>query len=172
MTQPSFVPIAEADQVRPARRLRQPDHAPALRPAELVIPRPTTGKGQGSPGPDQGFALTLAHRLGPELELKAGEDSHDIVLGVALIASKRASLFGRAPSIHDVKLAAGLWGLLESDPPEDLIVARRGSFSGVAHDYTLQRALVAQVPEVALRWTLAQATAQVGAWRSLATSRA
>jgi hypothetical protein len=167
MTQPSFVPIAEADQVRPARRLRQPDHAPAPRPAELRNPRPPMGSGFGSPGPDQGFALTLGRRISGDLQLKTGEHRDDVVLGLSLIAARRAALFGRAPCIHDLKLAGGLWGYFDPDPPVDLLAERREAFSGVAHDYFLQRALVERQPEVVLRWTLAQAVAQPGAWRSI-----
>jgi hypothetical protein len=72
------------------------------------------------------------------------------VLGVALVASKRAALFGRAPCVHDVRLALNLWGFL-GDAPADVVAARRAAFSSLSHDYAAQRALVDSVPEETLR---------------------
>jgi hypothetical protein len=59
-------------------------------------------------------------------------------------------LFGRAPSIHDVRLALNLWGFLE-DAPAELKATRRAAFSGVGHDYVVQRDLVDGIPEASLR---------------------
>jgi hypothetical protein len=150
MTQPTFVPIAEADQVRPARHLHVPGAWTTSRPAELAVPIPARGRGTGTPGPDSGFALRLAKRFEHDLRLDAGESEHDVVLGVALIASKRAALFGRAPSIYDVRLALNLWGFLD-DASDDLKAKRRVAFSGVGHDYVVQRELVDGIPEESLR---------------------
>ncbi len=161
MTQPTFVPIAEADQVRPARHLHVPGPWTASRPAEAVGPVRLRGRSVGTPGPDQGFALRLARRFDHELQLGEGESAHDALTGVALIASKRAALFGRAPSIHDVRLALSLWGLLDAVPPE-LQERRRAAFSSVAHDYVAQRALVDAVPEEILRLTPEGARARRG----------
>ncbi len=150
MTQPTFVPIAEADQVRPARHLHVPGPWTSSRPAELVGPTMRRGAGIGTPGPDSGFALRLAHRFEDDLELGEGESAHDVLLGVALVASKRAALFGRAPCIHDVRLALDLWGFLDDAPP-DVRATRRAAFSSISHDYVAQRALVDAVPEESLR---------------------
>jgi hypothetical protein len=73
-----------------------------------------------------------------------------VLLGVALVASRRAALFGRAPCIHDVRLALNLWGFLD-DAPADLRATRRMAFSSISHDYVAQRALVDAVPEETLR---------------------
>jgi hypothetical protein len=150
MTQPTFVPIAEADQVRPARHLHVPGTWTTDRPAELVGPTMRKGANIGTPGPDSGFALRLAHRFEDELELSQGESAHDVLLGVALVGCKRAALFGRAPCIYDVRLALDLWGFLE-DAPADVRATRRALFSSVSHDYVAQRALVDSVPEETLR---------------------
>jgi hypothetical protein len=150
MTQPTFVPITEADQVRPARHLHVPGAWTTSRPAELVGPTLRTGANIGTPGPDSGFALRLAHRFGEELQLSEGESAHDVLLGVALVASKRAALFGRAPCIYDVQLALNLWGFLQ-DAPADVRETRRALFSSISHDYVAQRALVDSVPEETLR---------------------
>jgi len=150
MTQPTFVPIAEADQVRPARHLHVPGSWTASRPAEAEGPVQARGRSIGTPGPDQGFALRLARRFEHEVELGEGESVHDVLHGVALIGAKRAALFGRAPSIYDVQFALRLWDLLD-DAPTGLREQRRAAFSGVSHDYVAQRRLVDSVPEEVLR---------------------
>jgi hypothetical protein len=150
MTQPTFVPIAEADQVRPARHLHVPGTWTTTRPAELAVPAVRRGRAVGTPGPDSGFALRLAKRFEHQLRLGEGESAHDVELGVALVASKRAALFGRAPSVYDVQFALDLWRFLEEIPPERQ-AARRAAFSGLFHDYAVQRALVDSVPEETFR---------------------
>ena len=77
------------------------------------------------------------------------------------MASKRAALFGRAPSIYDVQLALSLWGFLDAVPPE-LQERRRAAFSSVAHDYVAQRRLADAVPEEILRLTPEEARARRG----------
>ncbi len=57
MTQPSFVPIVESDQVRPSYRLQVPNIWTQSRPSELRGSTRDVGFKLGSPGPDQGFAL-------------------------------------------------------------------------------------------------------------------
>ena len=150
MTQPTFVPISEADQVRPARHLHVPGAWTASRPAELGGPTALSGRSVGTPGPDAGFALRLARRFEHDLKLGAGETEHDVLLGVALIAARRAALFGRAPCIYDVQFALTLWGFL-TDAPADLQAARRTAFSSLSHDYVAQRALVDGIDEATLR---------------------
>ena len=151
MTQPSYVPIAVADQVRPSLRLETPRVWVADRPAELRFPVRPGGRSRGTPGPDQGYALRLARRVERSLVLEPGESAHDVVVGRGLLAARRAALFGRAPTIFDIQTALALWGFGEADPPEALVAARRQAFSGVAHDYPAQRALIDSVPEELLR---------------------
>lgn len=150
MTQPTFVPIAEADQVRPARHLHVPGSWTPTRPAEAQAPAVRHSRIVGTPGPDSGFALRLAKRFEHELQLDDGESAHDVLLGVALVAAKRAALFGRAPSVYDVRFALNLWGFLQDEPAERR-TERKAAFSGVSHDYVAQRALVDSVPEETLR---------------------
>jgi hypothetical protein len=168
MTQPSFVPISEVDQVRPALRLEVSGGWEADRPAELRVPRSTPGRGMGTPGPDQGFALTLARRFSDRLVLVAGEEEGDVRVGAALLASRRAGLFGRAPSVHDLTTALSVFGFL-AKAPQDLVAARKELFASVSHDYVLQRALVDSVPEETLRLAPAEIEASVGTgdWRRL-----
>ena len=161
MTQPTFVPIAEADQVRPARHLHVPGPWTASRPAEVVGPVHLRGRSLGTPGPDQGFAMRLARRFEHDLKLGEGESENDVLTGVALIAAKRAALFGRAPSVYDVQFALSLWGLLDDVPPE-LQERRRAVFASVAHDYVAQRRLVDSIPEEILGLSPEHASARRG----------
>jgi hypothetical protein len=151
MTQPSFVPIHAADQVRPTLALSVPAAWMADRPGEFAGPDQPTGRGHGTPGPDQGFALRLARRFADRLVLQTGEESADVLLGCALVASRRAGLFGRAPCIYDLEFVLGLFGFTDADAPSDVVADRTGLFRSVAHSYVAQRALVDAVPTEALR---------------------
>lgn len=167
MTQPSFVPIAEADQVRGARHLSVPSGWCPDRPAEVRTPAAPPGRGRGTPGPDQGYALHLARRIEPQLVLVAGESVEDVVLGCALLASRRAALAGRAPCIYDVRLAALLFGFLGTADP-GLVAERSRLFRSVAHGYDAQRRLIDAVPEETLRLTPEQVEGRAEqGWRSL-----
>jgi hypothetical protein len=90
-----------------------------------------------------------------------------VVIGVAMIASRRSAMFGRAPSIHDVNVAVALFGFT-SEAPSELVAYRKRAFSGVSHDYEVQRALVDGVPEDTLRLPTAAVLEQSpAAWRDL-----
>jgi len=150
MTQPSFVPIAEADQVRPALHLKVPSAWSADRPADHRVPGIPIGRGYGSPGPDQGFALSLARRFEDRIRLTPDEEIEDVLTGCALIASRRAAAFGRAPCVYDLDAAFALFGFLNGDPPADVVESRTTKFRSVSHSYEAQRELVDSIPEEAL----------------------
>jgi hypothetical protein len=120
---------------------------------------------------DQGYALALAARLRDTLQLQGGEDVDDALAGITAIGLRRASLFGRAPVIHDLRIAATIWGFLDADPPPELVQLRRRTFAGlanVAHHYAALRALVDAVPEATLRMSPEQVQAAYPAqWREL-----
>jgi hypothetical protein len=94
--------------------------------------------------------MRLARRFHDRLHLEAGEQEHDVVEGSALLAAKRAGLFGRAPSVHDLSVAFNVFGFL-AEAPAALIERRRALFSAVGHSYPDQRRLVDSVPEATLR---------------------
>jgi hypothetical protein len=153
MAAPKFSPV---DPLERARSYESPDHVPdgwvADRPGDLPGRQPQ-GTRLGYQGPDQGYALALAKRLKPELRLQPGEDADDALAGCTAIALRRASLFGRAPVIHDLRLALTIWGFLDPNPPADLVDRRRAAFEGVAdtaRHYDALRALVDSVPEATL----------------------
>src|SRR5205085_6188292 len=124
------------------------------------------GPGLGRPGPDQGYALNLAGRLEDQLRLAEGEHREDVVAGGVAVALRRASIYGRAPVIHDLELAFGALGYLD-DAPADLVEWRRPHIMGAAHDYWVQRAVADSVPEGTLRMKPADVRSRLADWHTL-----
>jgi hypothetical protein len=167
MAAPDYVPVAPGD--RPRKALGTPGHGgwTATRPGDLTDRQPS-GRLFGNQGPDQGYGLVLAERFHGRLLLTEDEDEHDVMAGCLGVGLARASLFGRAPVIHDLELAYGLWGYLDP-PPADLVEYRKTLFGGASHQYWDQRGIVDVVPESTLRLTPAAVRRRVGEWRSLLT---
>lgn len=141
----------------------------ADRPGDFVGRQPS-GARLGWPGPDQGYALTLAARFRPQLVLSATERADDAEAGCLGVALRRASLFGRAPVPHDVRIALTIWGFLDQAPPAELVALRVERFFGVAdpHHYEAARSIADSVPERTLRGTVQQVLeAYPAEWRSL-----
>ena len=140
------------------RSYRSPGTVPGrwvtVRPGELVDNQPQ-GQALGYQGPDQGYVLRLSRLVKERIFLKEGEDSNDVEKGCIQIALKRASIYGRAPVIHDLDIAYRLWGFLGDSPQSDLLDYRLKRFKGVRqrHGYQDLRDLVALVPETTLRLT-------------------
>ena len=123
----------------------------ADRPAELDAGQPL-GPRLGYPGPDQGFAMTLAEPFAERLVLTPGERVEDAVAGCTGVALKRASLFGRAPMVHDLTSAFTIWGFLATADAE-LVRLRKPLFDEVAnvHHYMERRKIADLVPQAVLR---------------------
>ena len=166
MTQPSFVPVVEADQVRRSYQLEVPSIWTTSRPSELRGTRAPVGAFLGTPGPDQGFALKLARRFEDRLVLRPGEHADDAVAGCTAVAMKRAAGYGRAPVIHDLTLAFTLWGFLVG-APADLVAAREPLFRSASHHYQVQRTIADCVPEATLRLTPVQVAERIDDWTQL-----
>ena len=172
MAAPQYVPVKAIDDTRlytsPPRR---PGSWTQDRPAELLSGQPR-GDRLGSPGPDQGFALTLAERFRDRLALRPGEHADDTLAGCLTVALKRASLFGRAPVIHDLTIAFTLFGFLDEQADDQLVALRRTHFEEVAdsHHYVEQRQIADLVPEATLRLTPTEVTSRhATSWASLLT---
>ncbi|HUP71945.1 MAG TPA: hypothetical protein VM282_02745 [Acidimicrobiales bacterium] len=169
MSAPEFVPRqpGRSDKAYESPPWR-PDSWFAVRPGDLRG-RAQTGPGLGVQGPDQGYALTLARRLRDQLVLTEGESADDAIAGSLGIALRRASLFGRAPVIDDLRLAFQLFGFLDADAPKDLVDYRRPRFAEAdsSHHYAEVRELALQVPESTLRMTAAEVAARRADWREL-----
>lgn len=171
MAAPEFVPVDPTD--RP-RSYRSPDVVPdtwaADRPGELTGRQPH-GRRLGFQGPDQGYGMLLAERFRDRLHLAAGEHADDAVAGCLGVALRRASMVGRAPTVHDLTVAFTIWGFLDPSPPADLVALRRGLFEGVghvSHHYLEGRAIVDHVPEATLRKPHQEVQAAYpGSWRDL-----
>lgn len=170
MAAPEYVPVKPIDDVRtyesPPRR---PDPWLAQRPGDFVGHNPR-GVLFGDPGPDQGYALGLAKLLADKVRLQSGEGLDDAVAGCVAVALRRASLFGRAPIIHDLTAAYTVWGFFDASPPVELLAVRKAAFDQVAipAHYSERRRIVAAVREDALRRAPAKiATDHAADWRSL-----
>jgi hypothetical protein len=170
MSAPRFVPVPPAE--RP-RTYESPDHIPdrwfPARPAEVV--RQPKAPQFGYQGPDQGYALLLSERFRDRAQLQAGEEIDDAINGCLGVALRRASLFGRAPTIHDLTVAFTIWGFLDPSPPPDLVARRRKLFEGVRwadHHYREGRVIADSVPEATLRMSHQQVQSAYPAdWRQL-----
>jgi hypothetical protein len=101
----------------------------------------------------------------------AGEHKEDVLRGCSLIALRRASLFGRAPMVHDLNLALAMWGFLSDSPPSDLASVRKELFHGVGnavHHYKEGRDIADMIPESTLRMSPEDVISQFATqWRSL-----
>lgn len=154
MAAPEYVPRRPDE---PVRVYESPpwrgDRWVAGRPGDLPGPQPH-GPRLGYPGPDQGYALKLAERFAGKLVLTPGESEEDALAGCVEVANKRASLFGRAPVIHDLTVALTIWGFLAEADPE-LVRLRKRYFRGIGHPhhYMARRRVADVVPVAALRLT-------------------
>jgi hypothetical protein len=167
---PEFVPV---DTTRILRAYESPPRRKepwlADRAGEVVGQGQPRGPRLGSQGPDQGYVLTLIRRFAGKLSLTPGEHERDALAGAAAVALKRASLFGRAPIIHDLTVALTIWGFLGEAPPE-LVERRRHLFEEAwhPHRYDDQRRIADLVPDDVLRMSPQQVTeAHRADWRSL-----
>lgn len=171
MAAPKFAPVTPADH---ARAYRSPDHVPdpwvADRPGDIRGFQPE-GDRLGHQGPDQGFGLKIANAFRDRIHTAPGETVDDAVAGCLGIALRRASMFSRAPVVHDFTIAFTIWGFLEADAPAELVALRREAFEGVAntvHHYDDARRLVDRIPVATLRMTPQQVSAAYpGRWREL-----
>ncbi|MGZ7011129.1 MAG: hypothetical protein ACXVI2_13620 [Ilumatobacteraceae bacterium] len=162
MAAPKFAPVSPVDE---ARAYASPDVVPPSwkpdRPADVAGFQPE-GPRLGYQGPDQGFALKIASGFRDRLQLQPGEHEADAIQGCLGIALRRASIFSRAPVVHDLTIAFTVWGFLDANPPAELIALRARLFEGVSntlHHYDEARELVDMVPEATLRMTPAQVNA-------------
>ena len=120
----------------------------------------------GTPGPDSGYALTLAERFHGQITVVAPETVHDAEAIAAQVAMRRGGLFGRAPVRPDVELGFTLFGWLD-DAPAELVEWRRLAVAGGSHDYARRVGLVVAIPEAVLRQRPDEIRARLSGWRQL-----
>jgi hypothetical protein len=121
----------------------------ADRPGDLPAGWPS-GKLLGSPGPNVGYALTLANRARDRFVLAPHEHPDDAIAVVAESAMRRAALFGRAPVMPDVEFSMQILGY-RGGADADFVAWRARAVRGTSHDYYERRALVDAIPVDILR---------------------
>lgn len=151
--------------------------SPPVVPHEWFADRPCdingfqpVGERLGYQGPDQGYALKLARSFSDRLQLEPGEKVNDAIAGCLGVALRRASMFGRAPVVHDLTIAFTIWGFLGRTHAPELIELRRPLFAGLGHGhhYAEVRAIADRVPESTLRKTPLEVDRMYPArWREL-----
>lgn len=171
MSAPHFVPTSPLATVRsytsPPRRNRS---WLSDRPGDLNGEGQPEGERLGVPGPDQGYAYKLVGQFAGKVFTAESEHDDDVVAGVLAVAMKRSAVFGRAPVVHDLRVAFAVWGFLDDKPPKELVQLRSELFEEVSnpHHYRELRAVADAVPESTLRLTPDAVVAQHARdWRSL-----
>ncbi|HUY16277.1 MAG TPA: hypothetical protein VMV11_01820 [Acidimicrobiales bacterium] len=142
MAQPSFSPVPLAGEVRPTMTTQTPELGRARKPGLERSAHRVSGTGLGTPAPGEGYALTIADRECKKLTFEHPEDLHDVIVGVAAVAAKRASVVGRGPTLSDVHVAMDHYGLRATSPVSR---ATTKHFQGLAHSYAAQRHFVDEV---------------------------
>lgn len=173
MAAPEFVPLKPARPGEGVRVYGSPPRRPETwrpeRPADFAdTGRQPRGTRLGNQGPDQGYALELVKLLEPDLHLTEGERARDVLAGIVAVGLKRASVIGRAPVLHDLRIAATLFGFLDPAADPALVELRRELFEEVGHfhHYTALGHLADMVPADVLRQTPAQVAERYAAdWR-------
>jgi len=135
----------------------------ATRPGDLPAGQPH-GKLLGSPGPNVGYAMTLANRVRDRLALGPHEHADDALAVVSELAMKRAASYGRAPVMHDIDVARVLLGY-QGEAPTDWVEWRSRAVHGAHHHYDVRRALVDAAPLDVIRLAPDQAAAHVDEFR-------
>jgi hypothetical protein len=171
-----FVPADPADRPRQQQNLPPGTALPpagrwrADRAGDLIGSEQPDGRLFGSPGPNVGYAYTLAEHVADRLQLSDTEDGHDVIPVIAEIAGKRAALFGRAPVIHDVEAVMALLGY-DGSADAEFAQARSMLVHEAGHDYRRRRALVDAIPEALLRRKPDEIGAEIYEWRREARER-
>jgi len=155
-----YVPTPADEKPRQRQNFATGVHMPparswrAERPGDNASHLPTGGL-VGSPGPNVGFALTLARRARDRFRLEPGEHADDATAVVAELAMKRAATFGRAPTTLDVDFATELLGYAGT-APADVRRWRPGLVRGATHEYVARRAIADSVSASVLRLSVTE----------------
>jgi hypothetical protein len=165
-----FVPSELADRPRQQQNLPPGLAVPPARDWRADRPgdqggAPVEGALLGRPGPNVGYAYTLAGRVKDRLHTSPLEHTADVIAEVSEIAGKRAAHFGRAPVMGDIDIAISLLGY-DGLADEAFVEQRVRLVHEAAHSYISRRALVDAVPEDLLALKMADLLKRVDEWRS------
>lgn len=106
-----YVPVSLDDLPRAGEKLPAHSGWRSVRPGDSPELQPK-GECFGSPGPDAGYALSLAEAFKSRLQLRRGESIDQAMAAGISIAVRRASTLGRAPIKEDLNVAFTSLGLL------------------------------------------------------------
>ena len=121
---------------------------PTARATSRLGSRP--GTCSGARGRTSATRSSLAERARDRLALGANESADDALAVIGEVAMKRAALFGRAPVMTDIDIAASLLGYKgEVDPA--FVQWRTHAVQGAKHEYEKRRAIVDAVADAVLR---------------------
>jgi hypothetical protein len=149
----------------PGVALPPPTQWQADRPGDIQTTEQPEGGLFGNPGPNVGYAYTLADRAKDRFRVGPHEHIDDVVAVVAETAGKRATFFGRAPVMRDIDRAARLLGYDGAASPE-FVDARQRMVQDAAHEYRRRRALVDAVPDGLLHSTSDDFGPRLDEWRA------
>jgi hypothetical protein len=136
----------------------------ADRPAELQGPQPS-GPMLGVPGPNIGYALSLASRWRDRFTRAPHEHAEDVIAVIAELGMRRAASFGRAPVSADIDVAAQILGYL-GGADEELVRRRTKAVREASHSYRARRAICDSVPIDVLRLAPSAVASRVGEART------
>jgi hypothetical protein len=168
MAAPEYVPTATWAKKHYSSPPQRSGGWTATRPGDTFGQAVQTGSTLGAQGPDQGFALKLVKVFDNKLELAPGEHRSDVDSGCVGVATKRASMYHRAPVVHDLHIAYTLFGFLDETADVKLIEFRKQLFAEVHYSfhYFERRAIADLVTEDVLAQTPDQvATRYRASWR-------
>ncbi len=169
MSQPQFVPTAPQQSTHYTSPPKRDRSWSADRPGDVFQKGQPAGELMGTQGPDQGFALKLVRTFENQLCLTPGEHLADVNAGCVAVALKRASAFGRAPTVHDLRCAFTIFGFLDPTADAELIELRKELFEEVAHShhYAERRAIADAVPTEFLHRPHSTIIDDAPQWRSV-----
>ncbi len=154
MAAPQYVPTPPTNKAHYTSPPQREGAWSANRPGE-TFGQEASGSRLGAQGPDQGYALTLVEVFKDRLHLTEGEYVGDVNAGCVGVATKRASIFHRAPVVHDLNIAYTLFGFLDEQPDRELITFRKQAFAEIHYSfhYFERRAIADLVSEDVLAQT-------------------
>jgi hypothetical protein len=134
------------------------------RPGDIRTPDQPEGGLFGNPGPNVGYAYTLAQRAAERFVIGPYEHIDDVIAVVAETAGKRAAMYGRAPVMADIDRAALLLGY-DGSGDASFTDARQRLVQEAGHAYRRRRAVVDAVPENLLRSATTDFGPLLAEWR-------
>ncbi len=143
-----------------------PDSWKAHRPGDEKTHKTSDDQLLGNAGPNVGYALSLVAREKSSFVLVAHEHLHDVEVLIGEIAMRRASHFGRAPVMDDIRFASKLLGY-DAAPAQGEEKWRPLLVNGCGHDEHRRRIIVNSIPDEIIAGSSHSHDAISGWWEKL-----